>query len=141
VATKGTGTKPPRKRKVTTPKKMGRPLFKPTDQQRNMVMILRSNGIDPADIASEIGCSENTLYRHFRVEMETGKARIVAKIGASLAIQAIKGNLTAAIFYLRTHDRENWNQSAPPPPPPGSGGDDDGPKESVKITIIGGLPD
>lgn len=132
--------KRPRKPKAE-PVKTGRPTFKPTDQQRNLVMVLRANGIDPADIAFEIGCSERTLYKYFAEELAHGLGRIRAKIGGVLVKAAFAGNLTAVIFWLKTHGGPGW--IVPPSTMPSGGGGDEGggSTEPVEVTIIGGLPD
>jgi hypothetical protein len=52
------------------PKPNGRPPFAPTDSQRQIVQVLRSNGIPQRTIAANIGCDVGTLGKHFRVELK-----------------------------------------------------------------------
>ena len=103
-----TKPKPNPKRAKAAPKANGRPPYVPTEQNRKLVMVLRANGIDPADIAREVGCVERTLYKYYAPELEHGLATIRANIGGVIVQQALKGNLTAAIFWMKTHGGPGW---------------------------------
>lgn len=113
--------KRPRKPKVAAAK-TGRPSHVPTEQNRVLVTILRANGIDPADIAREVKCSERTLYKYYAEELEHGLASVRSKMGGLVVKMAFGGNLTAAIFWLKTHGGPGWQQVAQAL----SGGGDDG---------------
>lgn len=139
--------KPKRPRKPkSAAAKTGRPSHVPTEQSRNLVMVLRANGVDAQDIAYEIGISERTLDKHYAVEMARGKARIKAKMGANVVKKALGGDNTCMIFWLKTQGGGDWSERGPNAGGPGPGGGDGGDEgggstEPVKVTIIGGLPD
>ena len=86
----------------------GQPAFQPTKEQRQMVLVFRSCGIEPAVIAQQIGIDEKTLRKHFAEEMAHGKATIVSRVGAQIVKQALAGNLRAAEFYLKNHGGDAW---------------------------------
>jgi hypothetical protein len=44
----------------------------------------------------------DTLYKHYKHELETGQHAMVQKIAGSLAQRALAGSDTAAIFLLKT---------------------------------------
>jgi hypothetical protein len=84
-------------------KKRGRPAFKPTDEQRERVIALSSNGLPHIQIAPLIGCSSpKTLRKHFRDELDIGKIQANAKVAGALYQSALKGNVKAQTFWLKT---------------------------------------
>lgn len=105
-----------RKRKA---RGVGRPRFKPTDEQRQNVEAMVGFGLTFREIASLIrnpetheGISVNTLQRHFRSELDGGLAKTRAKVANSLVKKAISENhpqaATCAIFYLKC--KAGWRQ-------------------------------
>lgn len=92
------------------PKRLGgRPPFVPTKEQRITVEMMASFGIPQDDIAKVLGISKPTLREHFREELDVGKARTITKVAASLVRQALAGNVTAMIFYLKC--QAGWRES------------------------------
>ena len=83
-------------------KKRGRPAFKPTDEQREQVIALWSNGLPHIQIAQIIGCAPKTLRKHFRDELNTGKIQANAKVAGALYQSALEGNVKAQSFWLKT---------------------------------------
>ena len=51
----------------------------------------------------------NTLKKHYPEELELGLARANAVIGGTLFAEAKKGNITAAIFWMKT--RGGWRET------------------------------
>ena len=104
-----------------TSAKVGRPLYVATDQQRQLVTILRANGIGPEHIARELEISRRTLNKHFRDELAHGKERVVAKIGSNVLLKAMGGKAqngtekipdNACMFYwLSRHGGPAWQES------------------------------
>lgn len=86
----------------------GRPSFEPTDAHRHTVTVWRGIGVDPPDIARQIGCSENTLYKHFREEMEHGLTTLRTKMGSKIVSLGLDGNVQALVFYLKNHGGPGW---------------------------------
>ena len=84
-------------------RKQGRPAFKPTDEQREQVITMSSNGLPHIQIAPLIGCSSpKTLRKHFRDELNTGKIQANAKVAGALYQSALDGNVKAQTFWLKT---------------------------------------
>ena len=98
-----TGEKPPTKRR------RGAPAFEPTQEQRYSVELMAGIGIPQTDIASALGITDNTLRKYFPDELKNGRTRTIAKVADSLVRQALAGNTTAMIFYLKTQAR--WSET------------------------------
>lgn len=82
--------------------------FMATDEMRYTVEVMIGIGLNQLTIAQALGIDEKTLRLHFRKELDCGKARILTKIGDSIIRQALAGNMTAAIFYMKTQGR--WSE-------------------------------
>lgn len=91
-------------------KRGGRPAFAATDEQRYSVNLMAGIGIPQEDIAAAIGITRVTLRKHFRSELDTGRVRTITKVADSLVRQALAGNMTAAIFYLKT--QAGWTETS-----------------------------
>ena len=83
--------------------------------QRDELERLARIGVTQAQIADYFGISERTLRNRFQQDpaiaaaYKRGRADGVAKVGATLYQQAMGGNLTACIFYLKTQGR--WTET------------------------------
>jgi hypothetical protein len=82
--------------------------WEPSDAVRRSVAMMKRLGADAATIASVVGCSEPTLRRVCRAELDRGKL-IADEQVASFLFTAASGQIadqraavTAAIFYLKT---------------------------------------
>jgi hypothetical protein len=94
---------------------MPRPKFCPTEEQRLRVRSLAAFGVPQTNIAVSIGLrSPKTLRRHFRDELERAAHEANARVAQSLYQQASNGNITAAIFWLKS--RAGWRETAPEAP-------------------------
>lgn len=86
----------------------GRSTFKPTEEQRDLVMQLAAFGLRHADIclfvkaASGKPISEPTLLKNFSAELSTGKVKANVKIAQTLYKKAIGGDTTSIIFWLKS---------------------------------------
>jgi hypothetical protein len=69
---------------------------------------MRSNGNTLPIIAANIGITEKTLRKHFRVELETGHAQVVAAMGSAVVRAGLNGNMIAARYWLSTHGGPAW---------------------------------
>ena len=82
-------------------KKVGRPRFEPTDEQRATVERAAGLGFTQDKICALLGgMSKHTLENHFREELDRGIALIQYKVGSSLVDNALNGNVNAQMFYL-----------------------------------------
>jgi hypothetical protein len=101
-------------------KKMGRPPYVATQDQRGIVAAMRANGTPVRIIARNIGVHFDVLRREFREELAEGKAQIKAVLGASVIRAGINGDWRAAIAWLRVHGGPEW--------------------QNVERRLIGGIP-
>jgi hypothetical protein len=92
------------------PKNLGRPPFKPTDDERKMVSQMAAVGIPHEQIAAVTrgGIDADTLKKHFKDELRESRIKANAKIGGSLYNRAINGDTTAAIFWAKT--QMGWSE-------------------------------
>lgn len=85
----------------------GRGTFKPTEDQRDLVMQLAAFGLRHSEIrllikgANGRPISEPTMRKNFAVELDTGKLRANVKVAQTLYKKAIAGDTTSIIFWLK----------------------------------------
>ena len=98
--------------KSATRNKGGRPSFKPTAEQRELVKQLAGLGTKHPDIclfvkkADGAPVSHITLGKYFAEELVMGKAEANAKVANSLFKSATQeGSVQAQMFWLRTQAR------------------------------------
>ncbi len=93
--------------------KNGRPPLVPTDEERKQVEAMSGYGVPFAMISSLIrgGIDEDTLNKHFRRELDQGKAKACAKVGQSLYQKAVDGNDTAAAIWW-TKTQMGWKDTS-----------------------------
>lgn len=89
--------------------KKGRPAHKPTEESKKMVESMAAMGIPQVDIARIVGIHKETLEIHYRAELDSGAPKANARVAQSLFNQAISGNVTAQIFWLKT--RARWKET------------------------------
>jgi hypothetical protein len=86
----------------------GRSTFKPTDEQRELVMQLAAFGLRHTEIvlfvkaANGKTISEPTLLKNFAAELSTGKVKANVKVAQTLYKKAISGDTTSIIFWLKS---------------------------------------
>lgn len=95
----------------------GRPPHEPTDELRGAVRAMKSAGATTAAIGRVLQLSEDTLDRYYRQELDEGLDVVVAEIAHLLVKQAMSGNLTAQIFFLKA--RGGWREGGMRSPEPG----------------------
>ena len=82
---------------------------KPTEEKRKLVRTLAAVGITHEDIAKKIDISSDTLVKYYREELDDGRIDAIAQVGQKLYQNAISGNLSAQMFYLKT--RAGWSET------------------------------
>lgn len=93
----------------------GRPAFTPTDENRRLVETLVACGVRQDVICSFIQdgqgkpISEPTLRKHFGEALAHGKSKANAAVAQSLFKNAMQGNTTAQIFWLKT--QAGWKET------------------------------
>jgi hypothetical protein len=88
--------------------KVGRPFHKPTSQTRKLVELAAAVGTPHHDIAKLIGTGTRQLLRDYPEEVALGKIRANVKIGGTLYNAAIRGNITAMIFWQKC--QAGWSE-------------------------------
>ena len=81
----------------------------PSQDSRKLVRNLAAMGVRYADIAHKLDINDETLRKHYREDLESGRIDANAQIANTLFQQAKKGNTTAAIFWLKT--RAGWKET------------------------------
>lgn len=89
---------------------MSRAPHKPTSESRAQVQALCGYGITEDEIATYIGIAPKTLRKHYRHELDTAVVKANALVARSLHKQAIDGNVSAAIFWLKV--RAGWSEKS-----------------------------
>ena len=97
--------------KQMTAKRVTKPSFKPTDDERKLVEQMCAVGIPQESICLVVrnGIDDKTLRKHFRRELDTAKIKANAKIGGTLFNKAVNGDTTAAIFWAKT--QMGWKET------------------------------
>lgn len=87
---------------------MGIKTLKPTDDQRKQVERGAAVGLTAEQISKVIGVGETSLWKYFKDELEQGGLKANMNVAAALYQSAIKGNVTAQIFWCKT--RLKWRE-------------------------------
>lgn len=81
----------------------------PTGTTRAQVSSMAGFGARQDEIAAFIGVSEKTLRKHYRQELDTAGLVVNMKVAKALYSQATAGNVSAAIFWMKT--RAGWRET------------------------------
>lgn len=82
----------------------------PTDENKDKVKSLSAMGTRFEDIALELDISADTLTKYYRKELDKGRITANAKVAQGLYNQAIGGNTSAQMFWLKT--RAGWKETS-----------------------------
>lgn len=88
---------------VNTALEIARPrtaVFRPTDEQREMAMILAGAQLSRPEIARKLGLTVEVLEEHFADELEKGPVKCKSDILAAMFYAGKGGNVAAAKVYL-----------------------------------------
>jgi uncharacterized protein (DUF849 family) len=103
-----------------TKKKVGRPKLALNDKQLNQVSEL-SPYLTTGQLADAMGISRATFFRILERDKKVlrlykkGVSEMIAQIANNLVLQAANGNVTAAIFFLKT--KGGWRETDHPDVP------------------------
>ena len=89
---------------------MPMPPHQPTDQMRKQVEALAAYGVPETDISLVIGIDPKTLRKYYRDQLDTAHTKANSKVAERLFQQAMEGNTTAMIFWLKT--RARWRETS-----------------------------
>jgi predicted transcriptional regulator len=81
----------------------------PTDEQRRLVDTTSGLGLPHEQIAALIGIDDKTLRKHYRKELDDGKAKANTQIAKTLYNKALAGDTTALIWWTKSQMR--WSET------------------------------
>ena len=94
--------------------KPGRKKINFTDEDIANIERWSGDGLSEAQIATLLGCSLSTIARkkrekgRFDTALKKGKTRAVQLVANKIFQNAMDGNETSAIFFLKNRDPDNW---------------------------------
>lgn len=88
--------------------KKGPKPFEPTDEQRKTVERAAAVGMTAEQTSKLIGIGETTLWKYFGDELSKGGLKANMNVAGALYQSAMKGNVTAQIFWCKT--RLGWKE-------------------------------
>lgn len=80
----------------------------PTPEHRQSVRVMSACSITEENMAQIIGCNRRELRRYYKFEIENGSQEVVFKVADRLYQEAMKGNVSALIFIMKT--KGNWRE-------------------------------
>lgn len=83
--------------------------FIPTDEQRKQVERAAAVGLTNEQVAKVLGIGETTLKKYFAEELASGGPKANYNVAGALYQSAMKGNVTAQIFWCKT--RLGWKEA------------------------------
>lgn len=87
---------------------VGRKPWQPSETERKLVERMAACGITQEQIAKVVGIDPKTLRKYCADELDHASTRANANVAASLYQAAIKGNVSAQIFWCKT--RLGWKE-------------------------------
>jgi hypothetical protein len=87
---------------------LSRPSHEPTEKTRTEVLAYAAVGVPHHNIAALVSMSIHTLLKYYQDELDLGKAKANAQVAKSLFQQAVAGNITAQIFWLKA--QAGWRE-------------------------------
>ena len=81
----------------------------PTPQTRQVVESSSGLGLPHEHIGALIGIDDKTLRKHYRQELDQGKAKASANIAKTLYNKAMGGDTTAMIWWTKAQMR--WSET------------------------------
>lgn len=87
---------------------MARPPEPPTDDERRRVELYAGYGLTQVQMGALLKRSKHWLREHMADELEHGKALMHSQVAGVIVREALRGNMTAAIFYAKTQMR--WSE-------------------------------
>ena len=93
-------------------KRITKPAFKPTDDERRLVEQMTACGIPQESQCLVIrdGIDDKTLRKHFRRELDTAATKANTKVAGTLFNKAMAGDTTAMIWWSKT--RMGWKEKS-----------------------------
>ena len=74
----------------------------PTEEKRKLVETSSGFGLPHEQIATLVGIDDKTLRKHYRAELDMGKAKANGQIAKTLFSKAVGGDTTSLIWWTKT---------------------------------------
>jgi len=84
-------------------------LHEPTIEMRKLVESSSGLGLPHESIAVLVGIDDKTLRKHYRAELDMGKAKAHGKIAKTLYQKALLGDTTCLIWWTKAQMR--WSET------------------------------
>jgi len=81
----------------------------PTKEQRKLVESTSGLGLPHEQISILVGIDEKTLRKHYRHELDAGKAKANSQIAKTLYSKALAGDTTSLIWWTKSQMR--WSET------------------------------
>ena len=81
----------------------------PTDEQKRLVESTSGLGLPHEQIAILVGIDEKTLRKHYRTELDIGRAKANSQIAKTLYSKAVSGDTTSLIWWTKSQMR--WSET------------------------------
>lgn len=81
----------------------------PTEEKRKLVETSSGFGLPHEQIATLVGIDDKTLRKHYRAELDLGKARANRQIAGKLFQKATSGDTTSLIWWTKTQMK--WSET------------------------------
>ena len=78
---------------------------KPTADTKRLVETSSGLGLPHEQIGALVGIDDKTLRKHYRQELDVGKAKASAKVAQTLFNKALSGDTTAMIWWSKAQMR------------------------------------
>ena len=82
---------------------------KPTEENRKLVESTSGLGLPHEQIAILVGIDDKTLRKHYRHELDVGKAKANGQIAKTLFSKAMSGDTTSLIWWTKAQLR--WSET------------------------------
>lgn len=82
-----------------------------TEKTQNQVFVMAAAGTKHDIIAKILQINQKTLKKHYKYQLDLGRAKANSLVVGALFNNAMSGNVTAQIFWLKT--RAGWRESTP----------------------------
>jgi len=80
-----------------------------TDENKKLVESTSGLGLPHEQIAILVGIDDKTLRKHYRAELDLGKAKANGQIAKTLFSKAISGDTTSLIWWTKAQMR--WSET------------------------------
>ena len=88
------------------------PGWEPSDDERNMISMLKFSGYNDEEIARGMGMSVETLIKWFSWELTNARMFVVGDLATRAYVRARQGDATLTMFLLKTRSDQLFSERA-----------------------------